>query len=166
MQDRVSRNVLAGFTTQQNADCGVVALFAFKFIVHPNIHINLTDILMGDRAHLQVNQNIAFQFDVVEHKVDVIIFRVGHNMLLPGHKSKALAHFHEEVPDVRKDCRLQIGLCKGILGAESQKLCHNGTFKKFKLVFGFRHRFLFHLCHHSLFFRRMEQPIIIKKHGK
>ena len=37
VQDRVSRNVLAGFATQQNADCGVVALFAFKFIVHPNI---------------------------------------------------------------------------------------------------------------------------------
>ena len=64
MQDRVSRDVLAGFATQKNTDRGVVALFAFEFIVHPNIHINLADILMGDRAHLQVNQNIAFQFDV------------------------------------------------------------------------------------------------------
>ena len=89
MQDRVSRDVLAGFATQQNADCGVVTLFAFKFIVHPNIHINLADILMGDRAHLQINQNIAFQFDVVEHKVDVIIFRIGHNMLLPGHEKQS-----------------------------------------------------------------------------
>lgn len=119
MQDRVSRDVLAGFATQQNADCGIVALFAFEFIVHPNVHINLADILMGDRTHLQVNQNITFQFDVVEYKVDVVIFRIGHNMLLPGHESKSLSHFHEEVPDVRKNCRLQIGLCKGILGAKT-----------------------------------------------
>ena len=52
MQDGIARNVLAGFATQQNADRGVVALFAFKFIVHSNIHINLADILMGDCAHL------------------------------------------------------------------------------------------------------------------
>lgn len=103
MQDRVSRDVLAGFATQQNANRGIVALFAFEFVVHPNIHIYLTDILMGDRAHFQINQNIAFQFDVIEHKVDVVIFRVGHNVLLSGHESKSLSHFHEEVPDVRKN---------------------------------------------------------------
>lgn len=69
MQDRIACDVLAGFATQQNANRGIVALFAFEFIVHPNIHINLADILMGDRAHFQINQNIAFQFDVIEHKV-------------------------------------------------------------------------------------------------
>ena len=52
VKNGVSRNVLAGFATQQNADRGVVALFAFKFILHSNIHINLADILMGDCAHL------------------------------------------------------------------------------------------------------------------
>ena len=119
MQDRIARDVLAGFATQQNANRGIVALFAFEFIVHPNIHINLADILMCDRPHLQVNQNIAFKLDVIEHMVDVVIFRVGHNVLLSGHESKSLSHLHEEVPDVRKNCRLQIGLCKGIFGAKA-----------------------------------------------
>ena len=82
-------------------------------------------------------------------------------MLLSGHESKSLSHFHEEVPDVRKNCRLQIGLCKGIFGTESQKFCHDGTFEKFKLMLGFCYRFLFHFCNDGFFFRRMEQPIII-----
>ena len=48
--------------------------------------------------------------------------------LLSGHESKAFSHFYEEISDVRKNCRLQIGRSKGILGAETQKFCHNGTF--------------------------------------
>ena len=91
MQDRIACDVLAGFATQQNANRGIVALFAFEFIVHPNIHINLADILMGDRAHFQINQNIAFQFDVIEHKVDVEVIQLSANMLLAGYDDQKIS---------------------------------------------------------------------------
>lgn len=104
MQNRVPRNVLTSFTAQKNSDCRIVAFLALQIIIHTDIHINLPNILMGNCTHLQVNQNVTFQFNIVEYKVDIIVFRICNNVLLASHKSKSFAHFHQKVTNVGKDC--------------------------------------------------------------
>ena len=58
MQHRVPRDILAGFTAQQDANGGIIAFFALQIIVHPHIHIDLPHVLMGDGPHFQVDEDI------------------------------------------------------------------------------------------------------------
>lgn len=73
-QDGVSCNVLVRFRTENDAYGRAVAFRPFQFVVHPHVHVHLSDILMGDFAHFQVHEDITFQHHVVEYKVDEIRF--------------------------------------------------------------------------------------------
>ena len=73
MQDRIPGDILAGLGTKQDADGRIVALGTFPFVVHPHIHVHLTDVLMRDPGGLQVDQHEAFQDVVVEDQVDEVV---------------------------------------------------------------------------------------------
>lgn len=50
MQYGISGNILVGLSAKQNPNGRIVALFALQVIVHPDIHVNLSYVLMGNPA--------------------------------------------------------------------------------------------------------------------
>jgi len=77
MQDRVPGNIAACFRTKNQPDSRIISVRAFHFIVHADVHIHLADILMRNLGSFQVDEQEAFENEIVEYKVDVIITRIG-----------------------------------------------------------------------------------------
>lgn len=94
VKDRISRNSIVSICTEQHANCGIIIMPLYKIIVHTNIHIKLSDILMCQLMCFQFKDYKTFHLEVIKHKVYVKITRVCHNMLLPFHESEPTAKFH------------------------------------------------------------------------
>jgi len=58
-------------------------------IIHADIAIHLSNILMRQFPQLEINQQKAFEFEVVEHQINVKVLILGANALLPCDKGKA-----------------------------------------------------------------------------
>ena len=119
------------FRAEHDADGRVVVFRPFQFIVHSDVHVHLSDILMGNLAHLQIYEDIAFQHHIVEHEVDEVVFRIRADMLLPGDEGEATPQFHHEITQVGDDARLQVALREAVVRLEAEKLRHHGRFQDF-----------------------------------
>lgn len=73
MQDGVFSNILVRIGAKDDADGRVITLAALQFVIHTNIHIHLTYVLMGNFAGFQIHQHKALKDIVVEHKVDIVV---------------------------------------------------------------------------------------------
>ncbi len=51
---------------------------------------------MRQAPHLQVNEQEAFQQEIVEHQINVEMLRLGRNAVLPGDEGKAFSQFKQE----------------------------------------------------------------------
>ena len=102
-------NIFICIGTEQDADCWVVTIRAHKFIVHFDIHIHLSHILITQLVCLQVNEDETAEVIVIEHKVYVIIFLLCMDMFLPVNKSKALAQ------SIKNGMRWSMMLCSRLL---------------------------------------------------
>ena len=76
---------------------GVVPWKFHLFFEIPDIEIHLTDVLMGQLADLQIDENKAFQDIVVKNKIDVKMVAIYGNSFLAGHKRKTLAKFKKKI---------------------------------------------------------------------
>jgi hypothetical protein len=70
---------------------GFVSLRFFEVIKHPPVHIHLPDVLVGELAGLEVNQDKAFQEVVVKDEVDIKVLGLGADTVLPPDEGKAAA---------------------------------------------------------------------------
>ena len=71
MHNGIAGDILIRFGTQHNAKRGVVAFGAFLFVIHPDIHIHLPHVLMGDSAGFQVDQHKTLENVVVKDEIDI-----------------------------------------------------------------------------------------------
>ena len=94
VQHGISGDIFIRFGTENDPERGIVTLASFQFIIHPNIHIHLPDILMRDLIRLKVDQNKTFKDIIVKDKVDLVIIQFCVDMLLARHKGIPLSHFH------------------------------------------------------------------------
>lgn len=77
VQNRVTGDVFVGLRTKDDADSRVVALATHPLVVHPNVHIHLSYVLMRDGRRFEVDQHERFEYVVVEYKVDEVVFLFG-----------------------------------------------------------------------------------------
>ena len=82
-------------------------------VVH--VHLHLAQVLVGELAELQVEQDIAAQEAVVENQVHEEVIFVEGEALLARLEEEAFAQFEEETLDLADDGGFEIGL--GIAGA-------------------------------------------------
>ena len=59
--------------TEQDADSRVVTIWTYKLIVHLDIHVHLSHILITQFVCLQVNKDKTAEVIVIEYKIYVII---------------------------------------------------------------------------------------------
>ena len=97
VENRVSGYVLARLGTEDEADGRIVSLSALKVVIHPDIHIHLTDILMAYLGGLQVDKQKSLEQVVVEYKIYVKIANIGGYVLLACHECIAFAKFKKEI---------------------------------------------------------------------
>jgi len=71
LEDRILNDGLVFVRAQDDADGGVVIVAALEVVEHPDIHVDLADVLMAELAGLEVDDDEALEQVVVEHQVDV-----------------------------------------------------------------------------------------------
>ena len=161
MQDGVFSNILVRIGAKDDADGRVIALAALQFVIHSDIHIHLTHVLMGDFAGFQIHQHKALKNIVVEHKVDIVVLFFCVDMLLAGYKGIALAQFHEEFLNVRDDAALQLAFGKIHATRKPQKFRNHRVLDELQLVRLITGCQLFHFPLDRLRVLVFQQPVII-----
>ena len=86
-----------------------------------DVHLHLTQILMGQLAALQVDQDIAAQQPIVEDEVHEEVAVVEREPFLTGLEQEAFAQFEQEVLEAIDDGRFQLGLGIGGFFFQTQK---------------------------------------------
>lgn len=109
LKDRISGNVFVCIRTKNDPDRRIVAFCPFQFIVHPDIHVHLSYVLMGNLACFQIDQNKTFQDVIVEHEINVVILFFRMNMLLSGNERISFSKLHQKLLQIRDDTFFQIG---------------------------------------------------------
>ena len=102
-----------------------MALRTYKIVIHLDIHIHLSYILIAEFGCFQINENEATQMVIIEYQIDVIIFLFRMNMLLSVNKGKTLTQLHQERYHVVDDGLLQVAFCIFSVVFKPKKLCHN-----------------------------------------
>jgi len=69
---------------QDNADRGVFIIFLDVPIEVIDIHLHLSEVLMGQLADLEIDQDIAAQQSVIENKINKEMIRFESETLLAG----------------------------------------------------------------------------------
>ena len=82
---------------KKNADGWFLKILFHETVIVVDVHLHLTEILMGEVIHFQVNKDIALKQSVVEHNVNIEMSFLESESLLSCLKEETLAHFEEEV---------------------------------------------------------------------
>lgn len=97
IQNGVLGHIFAGIRAKNKPYCRMVTLSTFQFVVHSDIHIHLPYVLMCYLTNLQIYEQKAFLYVIVEHQVDKEISHICPNVLLSCNKGKATSHLHDEL---------------------------------------------------------------------
>lgn len=100
VQDGVAGNVCACFRGEDDAYGGIIIGAPYLVVKHADIHVHLSDVLMGDGPAFEVREYVALKDDVVEDKVDVVVPAHAAQMVLASHKGITFAHLQEELLEV------------------------------------------------------------------
>ena len=106
-EGRVSCHIRIGLGAKDDADGRVVIWSFFHLVIHLQVHVHLTDILVGDAIYLQVDQDKRFDEVIVKYQVDIVVILLGSDMLLASHERIPFSHFHQEFFEVVDDGCLQ-----------------------------------------------------------
>lgn len=63
----------------------------FEVVVHAHVHVHLPYVLMGQLAAFEIKNDKALQQVIVEHQVNIEVFALCADPLLPGDESEAFA---------------------------------------------------------------------------
>ena len=161
MQDGVFSNILVRIGAKDDADGRVITLAALQFVIHTNIHIHLTYVLMGNFAGFQIHQHKALKDIVVEHKVDIVVLFFRVDMLLAGYKGIAFAKLHEEFLNVRDDAAFQFAFGKIRTAGKSQKFRNHRVLDELQLVRLITGCQLFHFLLDRLLVLGFQQTVVV-----
>jgi hypothetical protein len=94
---------------EHDSDGGILAVRLHKAVEIVHVHLHLPEILMGDFADFQIDQDVAAQQAIVEDKIDEEVLFVEGEALLARFEEEAFAEFEEEMFDPVDDCGFQVG---------------------------------------------------------
>ncbi len=77
--------------TKQNADSRLLEVLLHKAVIIIDIHLHLSEILMGELVCFQVDEDIALQQSVIKDKIYIIVVFIEGETFLAGLKEEALA---------------------------------------------------------------------------
>lgn len=103
VQYGIAGDVLVRFRAEDDADSRIVALAAHPLIVHPDVHIHLSHVLVRDSCRFKVDQHERFEDIVVENEVYKIVLFLGTDQLLPRHEREAFTQFEQEFLQIADD---------------------------------------------------------------
>lgn len=161
VEDGILCNILIRVGAEDDADGWVIALAALQFVIHTNIHIHLTYVLMGNFAGFQIHQHKTFEDIVVEHEVDVVVLFFCMNVLLAGYKGIALAKLHEEFLNVRDDAAFQLAFSKIRAAGKPQKFRNHRVLDELQLVCLITGCQLFHFLLDWLLVLGFQQTVVV-----
>lgn len=107
---------------QQYVDGRVLVSHLHVAVVVERVHLLLADVLVGELAQLQVEEDEAAQQPVVGDEVDLEVTLLIGEALLPVYEGKTAPELQQEVLQVVDDARLQFALGVGRLFLEGQEL--------------------------------------------
>ena len=141
MQYRVFRNRIICIGTEQYANGRVVFFLFHQIVIHAYIHIQLSNVLMGQLMGLKFKDDESFHLKIIEHQINIEIRCIGNYMLLPFHKSKSASKLHNEFFKIINQSLLQLRFGKLRILLESHKLSNHWILYIFQRVdvFGLRH---------------------------
>ena len=93
----VARDRLVLLGTEDEADGWPVTLRAPLAVEETDVAVHLADVLVGELAKLEVDEQEAFQDHVVEDEVDVEVLVLEREALLPGNEGEAFADLEQEM---------------------------------------------------------------------
>ena len=109
--------------TEDDADGRVVAFVHLLAGVVVDVHLHLPDVLMGEIARFEVDEDEAFQNIVIEHEVDMEVPSVEVDVLLPCDKGETAPKLQEKFLQVVDERLLEIGF------VETRALLHAQKFE-------------------------------------
>ena len=114
---------------ENEADGGVVAFDFEEVFVESDIAVHLADVLMGELADFQIDEDEAFQEVVVEDEVHIEFVILEDDSLLPGDEGEAASHFEKEGLEVVHDGLLEIGFVEARAIGETEEFEDGGGFE-------------------------------------
>ena len=121
--ERILDDGVALVRTEDDADGRVVALVHLLAGLVVDVHLHLSDVLMGEIARFEVDKDEAFQNIVIEHEVDMKVPPVEVDVLLPCDEGEAAPKFQEKFLQVVDERLLKVGFVK------TRALLHTQKFK-------------------------------------
>lgn len=106
---------------ENEADGGVVAFDFEEILVEADIAVHLPDILMGELADFEVDQDKAFQEVVVKDEVHIEFIILEDDTLLACDEGEAASHFEKEGLEIFHDGLLEIGFMEAGAVGETEK---------------------------------------------
>jgi hypothetical protein len=85
------------------------------------VNIDLPNVLMGELAGLEVDDDEAFQDVVIEDEIEVEVAGLGADAHLAGDEGEAMAHFQEEALELGNDGGLDFGLGSGWIFRQAEE---------------------------------------------
>ena len=111
---------------EDEAKGGVVVGGAALAVVVVDVELELAEILVGELADFEVDEDVALEDGVVEDEVDVEVVAFEGEALLAGEEGEAVAEFEEEGLEVGDEGALQIGLDELLGFGETEELDDEG----------------------------------------
>jgi hypothetical protein len=121
--------VFAG--TKENAHGGVFVAELFVAVVIIHVHLQLTQILVGNFPRFNFDDHKAPQQAVVKHQVGKKLIIFEQQAFLPGNKRKAVAQFEQKLLQMADQCRFQFLFVVMGFSLQSQELEYHRVFDDF-----------------------------------
>lgn len=107
---------------EDEADGGVIAADLVKVFIQADVAVHLADILMGELADFEIDEDEALQEVVVEDEIDAEFVVLEDEAFLPRDKTEAAPEFEQEGLEVVHDGLLQLRLMKAWTGGQAEEL--------------------------------------------
>ena len=129
LEDGVAGDGFIFLGAENEADGGVVALDFEEVFVEADIAVHLADVLVGELADFEVDEDEAFQEVVVEDEVHEEFIILEDDALLAGDEGESASHFEKEGLEVVHDGLLEFGFVQAGAVWETEELEDGGGFE-------------------------------------
>jgi len=102
---------------------------AFLPVVIIDVELKLAEIAVRELADLKIEQDVAFQDDVIKHEIDVEVIALERESLLPGDEGKAFSEFQEEGLQLIQQRLLDIRLGEAVRFRQAEKFDNDRIFE-------------------------------------
>ncbi len=121
---------------EDEADGGVVAFDFEEVSVEADIAVHLADVLVGELADFEVDEDEAFQEVIVEDEVHEEFIILEDDALLAGDEGESASHFEKEGLEVVHDGLLEFGFVEAGAIGEAEEFENGGGFENAGWVVG------------------------------